>query len=39
MITTSIPLLKSDAPPLLFDSHETERLTMAIVDSAQDRQK
>jgi hypothetical protein len=26
-------------PRLLMDSHKTERLTMAIFDSAQDRQK
>jgi hypothetical protein len=39
MMTTSMPLLESDATPPLLDSHKTELLTMAIFESAQDRQK
>ncbi len=39
MMTTSMPLLDSDATPRLLDSYKTQQLTMAIFESAQDRQK
>jgi hypothetical protein len=38
MMTSSMPVLESDATPPLLDSHIPERLTLAIFEAAQDRQ-